>query len=401
MPSVSRRTLSLGTEHAFVVLSEVNQLIADGRDIISFAIGQPDFPTPANICEAAKRAIDSGKHGYTPSAGIPELRNAVADYLSRSRGLDYHPDHITVANGAKPFIMYSILATTDPGAGHEVLYPTPGFPIYESQIIANGAVPVSLPLLEREAFSFDIDVLAQKLNANSRLLILNSPHNPTGRSLLRAELEAIAGLLQDYPECWVFSDEVYSQMVHDDEFVSIASFPGMQERTIVLDGASKSYAMTGWRLGYAANEKLAPYFSTWITNTDSCAGSITQWAGVESLEGDQQAHRRMMESFKRRRDLIFERLNTLDGIKALKPGGAFYIWPNVTELCEMVGAENAEALRKRWLHEAGVAVLADSQFGSPVAGEGNFVRFSYATADEKIEEGVERLRAWTKEAAKT
>lgn len=398
MPPISRRTQNLGTEHAFVVLAEVNQLLAEGRDILSFAIGQPDFVTPGNIIDAAKQAMDDGRTGYTASAGIPELRTAVADYLSRTRGLDVLPDDITVANGAKPFIMYAILAVTDHGAGHEVLYPTPGFPIYESQITASGAVPVPLNLLESEAFSFSLDDLKARINANTRLLILNSPHNPTGRTLTAGELAAIAEVLRDYPDCWVFSDEVYSAMVYDAKFHSIASQPGMAERTIIVDGASKSYAMTGWRLGYAANRTLAPHFSTWITNTDSCAGSITQWAGVESLTGDQAEHKAMMESFTRRRNLIHERVNALEGVKAIKPGGAFYIWPNVSELCAMTGCDSAEALRKRWLHEAGVAVLADSQFGTPAASEGQFVRFSYAASEQAIEEGMERLHKWIAEA---
>lgn len=397
MHTISERTRNLGTEHAFVVLAEVNQLLAEGRDILSFAIGQPDFVTPANIIDAAKRAMDDGKTGYTPSAGIPELQQAAADYLTRTRGIEFAPGDITVANGAKPFIAYAILATTDHGAGHEVLYPSPGFPIYESQTIACGAAPVPLPLLEREAYFFDLAVLREKLSPNSRLLILNSPHNPTGRTLSREELAAIAEVLADYPNCWVFSDEVYSRMVHDGEFHSIASQPGMAERTIVVDGASKSYAMTGWRLGYAANRALAPYFSTWITNTDSCAGSITQWAGVEALTGDQTEHVRMMESFTRRRNLIVEGLNTLEGIHALKPGGAFYVWPNVSELCQRTGCSTAEELRKRWLHEAGVAVLADSQFGTPVPGEGQHVRFSYATSEDNIAEGLERIRKWIAE----
>jgi len=393
-PPVSNRTLNLGTEHAFVVLAEVNKLLAEGRDILSFAIGQPDFVTPANIMDAAKRAMDEGRTGYTASAGIPELRSAVAAYLSASRGLDIAPDDITVANGAKPFIMYAIMAVTDHGAGHEVLYPSPGFPIYESQITACGARAVPLALLEREAFSFDLEDLKARVNANTRLLILNSPHNPTGRTLNQDELAAIAAVLADYPDCWVFSDEVYSAMVHDGPFHSIASQPGMAERTIIVDGASKSYAMTGWRLGYAANRTLAPHFSTWITNTDSCASSITQWAGVESLTGDQGEHRAMMDSFTRRRNLILEGVNSLEGIHALKPGGAFYLWPNVSELCAMTGCDSAEALRKRWLYEAGVAVLADSQFGAPQKSEGHFVRFSYATSEEAIAEGLERLRKW-------
>jgi len=394
MPPISQRTQNLGTEHAFVVLAEVNKLIAEGRNVISFAIGQPDFVTPQHIMDAAKAAMDAGHTGYTASAGIPELRRAVAEYFSTTRGIAVEPDHVTVANGAKPFIMYAIQATTDYGAGHEVLFPTPGFPIYESQIVVAGAVPVALPLLEREAFSFDLETLRQSLTPQSRLLILNSPHNPTGRTLSQAEVEAVAEIVAPYPDLWIFSDEIYSQMVHDGPFASIASVPGMQERTIVVDGVSKSYAMTGWRLGYAANAALAPSFATWITNTDSCAGSITQWAGVEALTGPQEEHRRMMESFTRRRNLIVEGLNTLEGIHSLKPGGAFYVWPNVTELCKMTGAEDAEALRKRLLYEAEVAVLADRQFGTPPEGDGEHIRFSYATSEANIEEGLERIRTW-------
>ena len=394
MLSVSKRTQNLGTEHAFVVLAEVNALAAQGKPIISFAIGQPDYVTPGHIMDAAKRAMDEGHTGYTASAGIVELRAAVADYLTRTRGISVAAEDVTVANGAKPFIMYTIAAVTDHGEGHEVLYPSPGFPIYESQITALGAVPVPLPLLEREAFSFDLETLRQRLSPRTRLIILNSPHNPTGRTLSREELEAIAEILRDYPEVWIFSDEVYSQMVHDGEFVSIASVPGMAERTVILDGASKSYAMTGWRLGYAANAVLAPHFATWITNTDSCASSISQWAGVEALTGPQQEHRKMMESFSRRRNLIVEGLNSLEGIDCLKPGGAFYVWPNVSELCAMTGMGDAEELRKRWLHEANVAVLADRQFGTPMEGEGDFVRFSYATSEENIAEGLSRLESW-------
>ncbi len=394
MPPISQRTRNLGTEHAFLVLAEVNQLLAQGRDIISFAIGQPDFRTPANICEAGKAAIDAGRHGYTPSAGIPELRQAAAAFLNRGRDLTYTAEDIVVAGGAKPFIMYTILATTDFGAGHEIIYPTPGFPIYESQIKACGAVPVALPLREHKGFAFDLEELRSRLGPQTRLLILNSPHNPTGRTLNRTELAAIAELLQDYPDCWVFSDEVYSGMVHNHDFVSVAQFPGMRERTVVIDGVSKSYAMTGWRLGFAANTALAPYFSTWVTNTDSCASAISQWAAVEALTGDQSEHRAMMASFARRRDIIHAGLNQLPGITAVKPGGAFYIWPNVNELCAMTGCASAEELRRRWLHEAEVAVLADSQFGTPVAGEGRYVRFSYATAESRIAEGLTRLGDW-------
>jgi len=398
MPFISHRTRSLGTEHAFVVLAEVNQLIAKQRPVISFAIGQPDFVTPANIRRAAARALDEGKTGYTASAGIAELRTAAAAALSRTRKVAVAPDDVVIANGAKPFIQYAIAAVTDHGAGHEVIYPAPGFPIYGSMAEAMGAVPVPLPLLEREAFSFDLNALKERLSPRARLLILNSPHNPTGRTLTRPELKAVADLVRPYPDLWIFADEIYSAMVHDGEFASIGSLPGMLERTILVDGASKSYAMTGWRIGWAANRLLAPYFSTWVTNTDSCASSIGQWAAVEALTGPQEEHRAMMESFTRRRNLIFEGLNTLEGVHALKPGGAFYIWPNVTELCAMTGCPSAEALRKRWLYDANVAVLADSQFGPPVSGEGHHVRFSYATSEPNIHDGLERLRGWIKRA---
>lgn len=394
MPSISQRTSDLGTEHAFVVLAEVNRLINEGRDIISFAIGQPDFSTPANICEAATAAIAAGKHGYTPSAGIPELRQAVAAFLNRWRGLDYRAEDVVVANGAKPFIMYTLLAVTDYGAGHEVLYPTPGFPIYESQIRAQGAVPVPLRLRESKQFALDIDELRASLNERSRLLILNTPHNPTGASLSADDLAAIAEVLRDYPECWVLADEVYSRMIHQGSFASIASQPGMADRTVVVDGVSKSYAMTGWRLGFAGNPRLASYFSDWVTNTDSCASAISQWAAVEALNGPQDEHQAMMESFSRRRQLILTELASLKGISVTPPGGAFYVWPNVTELCQRAGVESAEALRRRWLNEAGVAVLADSQFGQPVPGEGHHVRFSYATAEAQIIEGIGRIRRW-------
>lgn len=394
MPSISQRTANLGTEHAFVVLAEVNRLVEEGRDIISFAIGQPDFPTPKAICEAAAAAIAQGKHGYTASAGIAELRQAAARYLSRTRGVSYQAEDVVVANGAKPFIMYSILATTDYGLGHEVLYPSPGFPIYESQIIAQGAVPVPLVLRQKNDFRLDIQELDEKLNERSRLLILSSPHNPTGAMLSEVDLAAIAEVLQAYPNCWVLSDEIYSQMVHGDAFASLASQPGMAERTIVVDGVSKSYAMTGWRLGFAANRQLAGYFSSWVTNTDSCASAISQWAAVEALDGDQQAHQEMMASFSRRRDLILGALAELPGLKLTPPGGAFYVWPDVSELCQQAGAVSAEELRKRWLYEAGVAVLADSQFGRPTSEEGQHVRFSYATSEAHILEGIARLKRW-------
>jgi len=394
MLEVSERTQTLGTENAFVVLKEVNELVSRGKDIVNFCIGQPDFDTPVYIKQAAIKAVKDGKTGYTPSPGIPELRKAVADYLSETRKIDVKPESVVVANGAKPFIGYAILSVTDYGKGHEVLYPNPGFPIYESQIRANGAVPIPLPLLERKGYAFDIKYLESKVNKKTRLLILNSPQNPTGSVLDLESLEQIAEIVKQYNNIWVFSDEVYSRMVHDGEFNSIASIPEMQERTIVVDGASKAYAMTGWRIGFASNEKLAPYLSQWVTNTDSCAAHPNQYAALAALTGPQDESRKMMLSFKRRRDLIVDGLNSIKGIKCLKPGGAFYAWPNVTEACKMVGAKDSEEFRTRLLYDAGVAVLSDIHFGHRNEGEGEHIRFSYATSEENIEEGLRRIKEY-------
>jgi len=397
MLEVSDRTRSLGTENAFVVLKEVNELIREGKDIVNFCIGQPDFDTPEHIKEAAIKAIKEGKTGYTPSPGIPELREAVAEYLSETRGIDVKPEWVVVANGAKPFISYTILSVTDYGKGEEVLYPNPGFPIYESQIRANGAVPVPLPLLESKKYAFDVEYLESKITEKTRLLILNSPHNPTGGVLDRDTLEQIADVVKRHENLWVFSDEVYSRMVHDSEFLSIASFPGMQERTIIVDGVSKTYAMTGWRIGFAANEKLAPYMSRWVTNTDSCAAHPNQYAALAALTGPQDESRKMMMIYKRRRDIIVEGLNRIKGITCLKPGGAFYAWPNVTEACELLGVKDSEELRKRLLYDAEVAVLSDIHFGFKNEGEGEHVRFSYATSEENIREGLRRIQRYIEE----
>ncbi|HEU5282641.1 MAG TPA: pyridoxal phosphate-dependent aminotransferase [Burkholderiales bacterium] len=391
MADVSRRAQELGTENAFVVLAEVNQLIRAGRDIISFCIGQPDFHTPVNIQDAAIRAIREGKHGYTPSAGIVELREAVAREISATRGIAVDPGDVVIAAGAKPFIGYTVLSVTDFGAGDEVVYPNPGFPIYESQIKANGAVPVPIHLRESRAFNFDPQELADKITPRTRLLILNSPHNPTGGVIPRQDMEAIAEILRRHERVWVFADEIYGRLVYDGEFASIASLPGMQERTIVSDGCSKTWAMTGWRLGFAANRKLAPFFTTWITNTESCASQISQWAAVEALTGPQDDARRMRDIFLERRNLIVELLNQVPGVTCQNPGGAFYVWPNVTQACAMVGAKDSEEFRARLLNEAGVAVLADIHFGPRVPNEGQHIRFSYAASNDAIRKGVARV----------
>ena len=404
MPEISKRAASLGTENAFVVLAEVNALARQGRDIISFCIGQPDFPAPEHVQEAAIRAIRGGKHGYTPSAGIDELREAAARYMAAMRGgLPIRAEDVVVGAGAKPFIAYAILSTTDYGSGDEVIYPNPGFPIYESQILAHGARPVPIHLHEARNFSFDPHELERVITPRTRLLILNYPHNPTGGLLQRRELEDIAAVLKKHPQVWVYADEIYSRLAYSGEFFSIAQVPGMYERTILSDGASKTWAMTGWRIGFTSNPVLAPVFTRWITNTDSCASQISQWAAVEAINGPQQAAEAMKQSFLERRDLIVGLLNEVPGVQCRVPGGAFYVWPNVTEACRMIAAKDSEEFRKRLLNEAGVALLADIHFGTRVPGEGQHVRFSYAASRQAIESGVARMadfiRRNTKKAA--
>lgn len=400
MPTISNRSNSLGTENAFVVLAEVNKLQREGKDIISFCIGQPDFPTPKNIQDAAIDAIRGGKHGYTPSAGIQELREAAARYLGGMRGLTISPDDIVIGAGAKPFIAYAILCCTDYGAGDEVIFPNPGFPIYESQIRAHGAVPVPIFLREKRQFAFDPNELADKITSKTKLLILNSPQNPTGGILTRQNMEDIAAILHKHPQVWVYADDIYSRLVYDGKFISIAELPGMQERTIITDGASKTWAMTGWRLGFAANKALAPHFVRWVTNTDSCASQISQWAAVEALNGTQEHAEAMRQSFLQRRDLIVGLLNEVPGVTCQSPGGAFYAWPNVTEACRMMKAKDSEEFRARLLHEAGVALLADIHFGPRVPDEGQHVRFSYAASNEAIKNGVARMADFIKRNAR-
>jgi aspartate/methionine/tyrosine aminotransferase len=395
-PPLSRRAESLGTENAFVVLAEVNALVREGKDIVSFCIGQPNFPTPRNIQQAGIAAIKAGKHGYTPSAGIDELRAAAAKDLGTRRGLDIQPEDVVIGAGAKPFIAYTIASVTDHGAGDEVIYPVPGFPIYESQIVANGAMPVPIYLRESRDFAFDPADLEAKITAKTKLLILNSPHNPTGGSLQGGDLDAIAEILRRHPQVWVFADEIYSRLTYSGSFDTLAKRPGMLERTIICDGASKTWAMTGWRIGFAANRAMAPVFTRWITNTDSCASQISQWAAVEAITGPQDAADAMRKGFLERRDLIVELLNQVPGIACKVPGGAFYAWPNVTEACRITGCADSEVFRKRLLLEAGVAVLADIHFGRRVPGDGQHIRFSYAASPEAIREGVARLAAFVR-----
>lgn len=392
MPVRSDRMSLLGTETAFEVLAEVRKLEAQGRRIISFAIGEPDFDTPEHIKEAGIRAIKDNQTHYGPSAGIMPLREAIAAYIGRTRNISVDPEEVVVTPGAKPIMFHGILATVNPG--DEVIYPNPGFPIYESVIRFAGAKPVPIALREKRDFSFDVDELRSKVNANTKLIILNSPHNPTGGGLTKADLEAVAEMALRY-DCWVLSDEIYSRMVFDGEFHSITGIPDMKERTIILDGFSKTYAMTGWRIGYGVMPKsLAVDVARLETNSESCTATFTQVAAIEALNGPQDPSDRMIAEFKARRDLIVQGLNAIDGITCRMPKGAFYVFPNVTGACRKLGLQNAKQLQEKLLYEAGVAVLPRSSFGTRNVGEDQeYVRLSYATSREAIVEGLNRIKA--------
>ncbi len=391
MTSISDRSKKLGTENSFVVLAEVNELIRKGKDIISFCIGQPDFETPSNIKEAGLRAIKEGKHGYTPSSGILELRQAIAEYILNTRSFEINPDDVVVGAGAKPFIMYSILATTDYGVGDEVIYPNPGFPIYESQIRAMGAIPVPINLRQNKMFSLDADELESKITKNTKLVIINSPHNPTGGNISSDDMADLGEVFRRNPQCWIFADEIYSQLCYHDKFISLTRYDDLLERIIILDGVSKTWAMTGWRLGFAVNKSLSPVFSKWVTNTESCASQISQWAALEALSGTQRYAEHMKNSFLERRDLIVDLIQELPGVSCLSPGGAFYTWPDITEACKMTGCIDSEEFRKRLLNEAGVAVLSDIHFGDRVVETEQHIRFSYAASVDNIKNGIDRI----------
>ncbi len=383
LPGLSAGLARLGTETAFSVLARAKELERAGRDVIHLEIGEPDFATPAHICEAAAQALRDGQTHYCPSAGIPELREAAAGFLSRTRGIAVDPANVLVGTGAKPFLFFTILATCNPG--DEVIYPDPGFPIYESAIRWAGATPVPLPLLEQRDFAFDLGDLADRLNPRTKLVILNSPQNPTGGVVGPEDTAAAAALLAE-SSAWVLSDEVYSQMLYEGEFASVASHAGLLERTILLDGLSKTYAMTGWRCGFAAvPAALVDPLVRFFVNSTSCVPPFVQLAGVAALTGPQDEPRAMLEEFRRRRGLIVAGLNDLPGISCVMPRGAFYAFPNVRDV-----PIAAEELADRLLEEAGVAVLAGTAFGQ--VGRDN-LRLSYANSPENLERALERMRA--------
>lgn len=371
----------LGTETAFTVLARAKELEKQGRDIIHLELGEPDFGTPAHICDAAYEAMRAGETHYCPAAGLPDFRETIAELLSASREIEVDPANVLVANGAKPFLFFTILATCNPG--DEVVYPDPGFPIYESAIRWAGATPVPLPLHEERDFAFDLDELAAKLGSGTKLVILNSPQNPTGGALDAEELAEAARLIGETP-AWVLSDEVYSQMLYEGEFASIASIPGMLERTILLDGLSKTYAMTGWRCGFAAvPAPLVDPLVRFFVNCTSCVPPFVQKAGIAALRGPQDEVASMLAEFKRRRTLVVEGLNALPGVTCRVPRGAFYAFPNVSGT-----PLRADELATRLLTEAGVALLAGTAFGR--VGNDN-LRISYANSQENLERALERM----------
>jgi len=378
---LASRMSRLGTETAFEVLARARSLEALGRNIIHLEIGEPDFDTPQHIVDEAVHALNNHATHYTPSSGIAELRQAIARYINRTRNLDVSPDNVVVVPGGKPIIFFSIMALIN--RGDEVIYPNPGFPIYESMINFVSAHAVPIPLKMERDFAFDINDLEKLITPCTRLLILNSPANPTGGVLTRSDLEAIAQLVISH-DLIVLSDEIYSRIVYDGEFCSIASLPGMLERTIILDGFSKTYAMTGWRLGYGVMPvDLAQAVSRLITNSTSCTATATQIAGVKALTAPQDAVDQMVAKFKERRDLIVNGLNQIPGFKCLLPKGAFYAFPNIAGT-----GRKAKELADYLLADAGVATLAGTSFGQ--YGEG-FLRLSYATSIENLNKALDRI----------
>jgi len=385
---LAERMSRLGTETAFDVLVRARALEAQGRKVIHLEIGEPDFATPRHIIEAAKKALDEGWTHYGPTQGYPDLREAIADYVSRTRNIRVGPEHVAVVPGGKPIIFFPMLALLEPG--DEVLYPNPGFPIYESMIRFLGAVPVPLPLVEERGFALDLDLLRDRLSDRTRLLILNSPHNPTGGVLSRQDVEAIAEMVRDR-DLMVLSDEIYSRIYYDEPPFSIASVPGMLEKTIILDGFSKTYAMTGWRIGYGVMPTwLVAAVNRLMVNSNSCTASFTQRAALAALTGPQGDVDRMVAEFRRRRDAFCDGLNSLPGFRCARPQGAFYAFPNV----QQTGFRSDE-LADRLLEEAGVACLSGTAFGA--YGEG-YLRFSYANSYENLMEALERIAAFLKQA---
>lgn len=383
---LARRMSRLGTETAFEVLNKARTLERQGRSIIHLEIGEPDFDTPANVVEAGIDALRNGWTHYGPSAGLPELRQTIAEYVGRTRGVKVTPEEVVVVPGGKPIIFFVMLALIQ--EEDEVIYPNPGFPIYESMIHYAGGRAVPIQLRETHDFSLDVAELEPLITDRTKLIILNSPHNPTGGVMPRQDVEQVARIIGDR-NILIMSDEIYSRLLFDGEHFSIMSIPGMQERTILLDGFSKTYAMTGWRLGYGVmRPDLAAHITRLATNSTSCTASFTQMAGVEALRGDQSSVDRMCEEFKRRRDVFVAGLNKIKGFSCRMPKGAFYVFPNITKT-----GWKSKALADALLDQAGVAALSGTAFGE--FGEG-YLRFSIANSLENLQEALDRVDGWAK-----
>jgi aspartate/methionine/tyrosine aminotransferase len=383
---LAQRMPRLGTETAFEVLARARALERQGRDIVHLEIGEPDFDTPSNIIEAATDALHKGWTHYGPSAGLPDLRETIADYVSQTRHVNATADEVVVVPGGKPIIFYTILALAD--KDDEVIYPNPGFPIYESMINFVGAKAVPIQLREELQFRLDVNELKSLISDRTKLIILNSPQNPTGGVLGQRDIRDIADAIGDR-DIMVLSDEIYSRLLFEGEHHSIMSLPDWKERTILLDGFSKTYAMTGWRMGYGVmRADLAQHISRLMTNSNSCTASFTQLAGIEALKGDQSSVEKMNAEFKRRRDIFHQRINRIKGFSCLKPKGAFYMFPNI-QLTGWPSKKLADAL----LDQAGVAALSGTAFGA--CGEG-YLRFSIANSMENINKALDRVDDWVK-----
>jgi len=380
---LAARMSRLGTETAFEVLAKAKKLEEEGKSIIHLEIGEPDFPTPENIKEAAMQAMRDGKTGYCPAPGIPELRKAIAEDAGRRRGISLHPDQVVVTPGAKPIIYFLISSLID--EGDEVIYPNPGFPIYESVINYVGGKAVPIPLREEMDFSLNVEEFASLITPRTRLVILSYPQNPTGGMLGAEDLERIARLAVKH-DLIVLADEIYMNILYEGEFVSITTFPGMLERTVILDGLSKTYSMTGWRLGYGIMPiAIAEHITRLVINSVSCTSHFSQFAAIEAIRGPQDAVSKMVTEFKKRRDFIVDGLNKIKRIKCTLPKGAFYAFPNIKG-----SGLSSRQMEAKLLNEAGVAALSGTAFGK--FGEG-YVRLSYANSIENISAGLERMKA--------
>jgi aspartate aminotransferase len=384
---LARRMSRLGTETAFEVLNKARALERQGKSIIHLEIGEPDFDTPANVVDAGVNALRKGWTHYGPSAGLPDLRQALAEYVGRTRGVKVTSDEVVVVPGGKPIIFFTILALID--EGDEVIYPNPGFPIYESMIHYVGGRAVPIQLREERDFSLDVNELAALINGRTKLIILNSPQNPTGGILERRDIEQVAEIIGDR-NLMILSDEIYSRLLFDGgQHFSIMSVPGMQERTILLDGFSKTYAMTGWRMGYGVmRPDLAAHMTRLMTNSNSCTASFTQVAGIEAIRGDQSSVDHMRDEFQRRRDAFVAGLNKIKGFSCRMPKGAFYVFPNIQQT-----GWKSKPLADALLEQAGVAGLSGTAFGE--FGEG-YLRFSVANSLENLQQALDRIDQWTK-----